>query len=113
MMFFRNKETELKKKIERNAMKIEAHNYLLPTIGYSEGSARPAIFIEGRQYYYVIEERGTEISRNSTNDLKELLYWAFKDITFSLACRIELENRVPNQDFRRLLFEENLKIIEI
>ena len=40
------------------------------------------------------------------------MYWIFEAVTFEMASRYEVINRVPNQDFRKLLFAHQLDLIE-
>ena len=83
------------------------------TIGSTPtGFGDPHIEINETGYHYVIWERGNEQRRSSTKDLDDLLYWIMKDITFNMASDYELENRIPNQDSRRLLFETQLKLLK-
>lgn len=75
------------------------------------GFGDPHIEIDDGGYHYVIWERGTEHERRTTEELDELLYWLMDNITFQMALEYELHHRVPNQDFRRLLFETQLKLL--
>jgi hypothetical protein len=68
----------------------------------------PHIEITDEAYNYVVEERGFELSRLKTSDVNELLFWILDNASSRYAFDYELENRVPNQDSRRIAF--NLKI---
>lgn len=92
-------------------IELGAPEYLLPTFGYTEDAARPAIYIDENGYNYVIIERGTELERRTTTDIQELLYWIFSDVTFSMAVNYELNHRVEGQDSRRLLFKEQTRLM--
>lgn len=89
--------------------KIKAPKELRTIRNTPTGFGDPHIEINESGYHYVIWERGNELHRSSTTDLDELLYLIMKDITFEMASAYELENRIPNQDSRRLLFETQLK----
>ncbi|MBZ9623729.1 immunity 63 family protein [Clostridium sp. FP2] len=64
-------------------------------------------------YHYVISEKRQEIKHQVTKNLDELLYSTFKDITFEMACDYEVRNRIEGQDFRRLLFNKQLELINL
>lgn len=89
--------TELKSEVNRLAVKIGAPDDLLPTYGYSMDGARPHIEVDSQGYYYIVAERGQEISRVTTAGLDEVLYQVSKNVTFSLACNYELKHRVEHQ----------------
>ncbi len=76
------------------------------------GFGDPHIEVDKRGYHYVIWERGIEHKRETTENLDEFLFWLMKDITFNMASRYELENRIPNQDPRRLLFQTQLNLLK-
>lgn len=68
------------------------------------GDGSPYIEVADDAYYFVIEERGTELHRRRTTDLDELLYWIFDHVTSSLSSDFELRHRKPGEDSRRQLF---------
>jgi hypothetical protein len=103
---------ELRERVAALARRIGAPSNLLPTYASSEDFARPHIETDLRGYHYVVVERGTELSRSTTRVLDELLYWVFRDVTFSMACSFELAHRQPMQDSRRILFAHNLQLLE-
>lgn len=91
--------------------RLGADRNVMPSFGGSEQSGRPHIEEVDGHLDYVIAERGTEFSRVTTHDLDDLLYRAFKDITFGLAMRWELAHRVEGQDIRILLFTKNEELL--
>jgi len=105
--------TNLKKRVEKLAKTINAPDFYIPTFGYSEQSGLPHIEIIGKTFHYVVCERGSEFSRKSTKDEKELLYWIFQSITFSMAYDLEKKNRKKNEDFRVQLFQIQEDLISI
>lgn len=69
-----------------------------------QGDGSPYLEVS-EAYHYVVEERGVELRRRTTDDLDELLYWVFDDITFSMSAAAELRNRRPGEDPRHQLFD--------
>ncbi len=98
---------DIKKKVDELAEIINATNDLLPTYGYSKDFAYPHIEIDNfGLLHYVIIERGQELERKTTDQLDDLLYWIFADVTFSMAADYELKNRIEDKDCRRIMFDK-------
>ena len=95
----------VRKKVKTLSKKIEAPKHAIPTFGYSEQSGLAHIERTGQEYHYVVCERGSEFSRKTTDNVKELLFWIFDSITFSMACQRELNNRLESEDIRIQLFQ--------
>ena len=76
------------------------------------GFGDPHVEIDDKGYHYVIWERGSEHERRTTEELDELLYWLMSDIIFQMASEFELDHRVLDQDFRRLLFKAQLTLLK-
>jgi hypothetical protein len=102
---------EIKSKIDELAKIIDATQAILPTYGYSDQTARPHVEVDSTSYHFVIAEHGQEIERHTTFEIDELLYYVFQCVTFELACKYELEHRVKEQDFRRILFEHQEELL--
>lgn len=103
---------DIKKKVNELATKINASEILLPTFGDSLDEAHPHIEVDDKGLmHYVTVERGWEQSRETTDELDTLLYWIFKDATFSIACNYELKNRIENKDCRRIMFEKQEELL--
>jgi hypothetical protein len=102
---------DVKNEVEKYASLIGATGYDLPTYRRSEDFARPHIEVDQLGYHYVVVERGQELSRQTTHDVDELLYWIFDSVTFKLACDYELSHRIAKQDFRRILFSKQIKLL--
>jgi len=96
--------SQIEHRISQLAKIIQASPDMLPTFGYSEQSGRPQIEVDEKGYHYVVSERGHELKRLITSDLDELLYNVFQGVTFSLACKYELDHRIHGQDSRRIIF---------
>ena len=103
---------EIEAAVTEVADRINPREYYLPTYGRSEDLARPHIETAARNMSYVIVERGTELQRRTTTDLDTLLYWIFRDVTFSMAVDYEVAHRIEGQDFRILLFQHQLHLLQ-
>ena len=101
----------LKKEVYRLAKLINASDEYLPTFETSEDFARPHIEKHGNEYHYVVVERGKDLFRKKTGVFEEIIYWIFKDVTFSIASEIELKNRIEDEDFRIQLFKIQEELI--
>jgi Immunity protein 63 len=102
---------EIEAEVRRRAATVGAGEDGLPTYGRTEDFARPHVEVDGRGYHYVVVERGRELRRDTTRALDELLSWIFGDVTFSLASRYEVANRVAGVDTRRLLFARQEELL--
>jgi hypothetical protein len=102
---------EVKKIIQQIAKKIGAKKEDVPTFLKSQDFGRPHIEIKNSKYAYVVIEKGHEISRAETSKLDELLYLVFFDITLSMATEFELQNRIPNQDSRKIIYKKQEEIL--
>lgn len=65
----------------------------------------------GRGWDAVVTERGLELERLHLVNDSEALYQMARDVTFSMACRYELANRVEGLDARRLMFAQQLELM--
>jgi hypothetical protein len=83
----------------------------LPTYGSSDQTGRAHIEVDARGYHYVVQERGEEFQRRTTQDVDVLLYWIFDVATFSLAMRHATKHRVPAKDDRRILFPKQAELL--
>lgn len=102
---------EFEREVRNLARSIEAPESLIPTFASSCQDGTPHIEITGTEYHYVVCERGTEHSRQRTFDKREVLFWIFDSITFSMASQFELANRRENEDSRIQLFEIQEQLI--
>lgn len=68
-------------------------------------------FADG-EFHYVVTERGSEFERRSTEDIDEILYWLVYDLTFWMAVAHEVKHRIPDQDFRRVLFAHQIELMK-
>lgn len=70
------------------------------------------LYFNNGEYHYVILERGREVKHFQSDDTIEILYYVFKDITFSLAQDYEVEHRNEREDFRKIVFGKQLELLE-
>ncbi len=103
---------EIKEIVESLASRINAPEMYLPTYGISEDGARHHIEKQGTEYHWVIVERGEELQRRKTKEIKELMFWVFDTVTSEMASRLEVENRIENEDFRIQMFRIKEELIE-
>ena len=103
---------EINDKLLAYSLRIDAPKDLLPLINESNDSAYPFIEVDSfGTMFFVIRERGEEIERRITTKLEDLLYWIFSGITFTMACKYELENRIDEQDARILIFRKQTELL--
>ncbi len=104
---------EIKAKVDELAEIIGAPQDSLPTYGYSNQNGHPHIDIGSQGYYYLILEQDTVCDRLITKDIDELLYKIFSNVTFSLSTKFEAANRNFNQDFRRIIFNNQIELLSL
>lgn len=104
---------EVKIEVLKLAKIISAPENKFPDFGSSNYQGNPHIDVDNYgNLYFIVVERNEEYERKITKDIKELLFWIFENITFSMACDYELKNRVENQDSRILLFAKQDELLE-
>lgn len=64
----------------------------------------PHVEFRNGEYHYIVTERGLDLSKRSTNDANEILYWMLYDLTFWMGVAYEFKNRVEGPDGRRMMF---------
>ena len=65
----------------------------------SPQNGRSHLEIKGDEFHYICEERGLIIYDNKTNNIDELLYWIFQNISFEMALDYEFKNRKKRTRF--------------
>lgn len=104
--------SQIESELHRLAELIGAQPNQLPTVDDNQDFARPNIsFSSDGTAYYEAYERGEQLFSIPAYDLDHLMFMAFKDVAFSIACEHELQNRIPNQDFRRQLFSKKIELM--
>ena len=69
-------------------------------------------FADENGYHYRVFERGVLYRDYITRDLFEITYWAIEGEIDEASAIYEAKNRIPNQDFRRVMFEKLLQYFE-
>ena len=103
---------EIKARVDELAKKIDASPNYLPIYGESRRDGHPHIEIGSEGYYYLAIERTVVCDRLITQNLDELLYKIFSDVTFVLSIEYELAHRVQDHDCRRIIFQHQIELLE-
>lgn len=69
-------------------------------------------FTDENGYHFRVLERGTLYYDDITQSLSEITYWAIKGDVDEASAIFEAKNRIPNQDFRRIMFNKQLQYFE-
>ena len=107
---------DLKAEVMRLAALIDAVDaYYVPNFGgYKHGGDDEyCVELDDDSYHYFYIERGQKRTEIRTRDLDELLYHIFQPITHQLASRYAQQHRIPNQDFRRSLFQKQEELMAV
>jgi hypothetical protein len=104
--------TEIKQKIEQLASYINAPIDQMLTYGISKDDGTPYIEIDDANYYYLAFDHDTRSINRKTQDLNELLFWVFADISFNMACLYELAHRDPKINYRKVIFSYQLELLD-
>ena len=104
---------EIENKVNQLGGIIKAASNLFPTYGFSKDFAYPHIEVDNIGMHYVIIERGQELERKTTNNIDELLYWIFDNVTFSMSTDFELKNRDESKDCRRIMFSKQEELLDL
>lgn len=102
--------SEIQMLIEKLARQIQVPQYLLPKFEYTSDGNYIEIDRSGSLYYFETE-RGKEYLRYIAKDLDDLLYKVFDGPTLMMASSYELKNRIKGQDFRRIMFAEQERLL--
>ena len=92
--------------------RIEPHDGKYTFLTEREDVGAPHVEFETGRYHYVVTERGLDLSRRSTAEASEILYWMIKDLTFWMGVAYEFKNRVEGPDVRRMMFAHWVELIE-
>ncbi|MGE5375784.1 MAG: Imm63 family immunity protein [Bacteroidota bacterium] len=104
---------EIEVLVNELAQKIGAPQNMLPTYGYSEQTSRPHIEVGSTAYYYVVAQSGQEVRRYTALEVDELLYNIFSDVTFALSMMYAENNRLENQDIRRVGYPKQIELLTL
>ena len=70
-------------------------------------------YSDNEGYHYASVERGVKNMHKITNDLFEIAYWIYSDVTFRMSVEFEYKNRIKKQDPRRLYFKKQLELLGV
>ncbi|MBK9208497.1 MAG: hypothetical protein IPL71_09420 [Anaerolineales bacterium] len=83
-------------------------NALIQTTRGNDGTSH--LEIEDDTYHYIATERGLDLSKNSTRDKDELLYWLVSELAWGLASTYEFKTESKDRAFGACYFPKPLKI---
>ena len=102
---------EIEAEVKTIAQRIGATDDLLPAFGFSRDMGYLHVEIDYGCFHLVGVERGQETVRRTTAVLDELMYFIFDDVTFQMASKYEVKNRVESQDSRLVLFKKQIELM--
>lgn len=69
------------------------------------------IFGDSQGYHYVVMERGVEEIHKITDDVFEICFWCFYELTSNAAFDYEFENRDESLNYRKVAFSKQLEYL--
>lgn len=105
--------TEVQKLIDKLAEQIQIPQYLLPTYENNIVEGTHVELDRSGLLYYFATERGKENFRYLAKDVDDLLYKIFEGATLMMASNYELKHRVKGQDTRRIMFDEQRRLLGV
>lgn len=102
---------DVEREVRRLAAVIGAPDAGLPTFGSSIDGGHPHVELDGPVLSWVVRERGRELTRRSTRDPDELLYWVFEQITFAMAIRWVGLHRRAEEQYRAQLWRRQFELL--
>ncbi len=102
---------DVRKKVTELGQLIDAPLNKLYVFDKERSDGSYHLDFHGDEYHYISTERGEELDRFITKSFDDLLYKIFKHITSSMAFSYELNNRIPNQDSRRIAFAKQIELM--
>ena len=104
---------ELKMRIREIGSKINVPEEMYPKINQVGDEFSETVIKKDLYYYYIFKiERGKIVKCIKCKTSDDLMYLIFFDITDEMAGLYEVENRVNNQDYRRIMFEKQLELMK-
>lgn len=98
-------------KAKKSAKKCGIYHGIQTIFGVPKIFEGAYAYADNEGYHYVILERGKISEHKVTDDLFEISYWILESEVFSMAVKFELNNRINNQDSRRLIFMKQLELL--
>ncbi|CBJ81796.1 conserved hypothetical protein [Xenorhabdus bovienii str. Jollieti] len=103
---------EIQEKLNELGSKLGLSKNSIQAFDGPLGDGTPYISFENNRYNLVFSERGSEFERKRTKSLDELLYWMMSSVVLGMAFSYELENRIEDQDCRRLAFPKAIELMK-
>ena len=98
--------------IAKLASRINAPSYLLPTYNFPRRNVTPHIEVDDDGYmFYMFIEREIEFDKEKFDNIDDFLYRIFSGVTFSMAVKYELKNRIEDKDYRRMIFAKQVELL--
>lgn len=76
-----------------------------------DGMATPYLEIHGKEYHFIVNERGAEIARKVTLSDDEILYWFAECGVADLAAKFAAMNSSPEKEFRSVYFRKQYSLM--
>jgi hypothetical protein len=103
---------EIQQLIDKLALQISPPTNIMPTYDNLKHDGTPNIEIGDSLYYYRAFDRDTVSLNRQTDNLANLLYWVFEDITSTMASNYVREHRDPQINSRKVRFEHQLMLLD-
>jgi hypothetical protein len=78
--------------------------------GYDNSPEGTYVYADEKGYNYLFTEKGEVRKHEITMEIFKIAYLIMGDVVFTVALEYATENRIPNRDFRRVLFEEEKRL---
>jgi hypothetical protein len=101
---------EIEDKIRELAAIIDAPEEFIPTFGSSNQSGLSHIEIQDGRYALIVSEKGDELTRETFENIDSLVFKVFQDISYSMACDLDVEG-TNNQSFRERFLDAQESIM--
>ena len=107
--------SQIKEMVNKINENLGVPNSKLPAYG-SGDDKRPSYVTANKDSYSLFEYNPYHDKKNQhltikTSDINELLFKIFEEATRTMASNYELENRIPNQDTRIIMFNKHIEIL--
>lgn len=77
---------------------------------FSEGSS---VYVDESAYHFVAMERGKVVEQYESEDVNDILYQVFAEITSFMASNYEVKHRKEDEDPRRGCWKEELRLLKM
>ncbi|WP_312213457.1 Imm63 family immunity protein [Pseudescherichia sp.] len=85
------------------------HYFIIPE--QSDNAATPYLEIHGKEYHFIVSERGTELARKVTLSDDEILYWFVECGVKGLASSYAASQTTPESEFRNIYFRKQYSLM--